>query len=173
LCLPFSAEKPVGLTLYEVTATNGAELVKSEVDKIEMNKAYLVSGTAGIYDFSGPTTPTGTYTNGLLTGNTNSTTVFVPKDSYVLQNLPETGLAFYKVANNNSQKCSPYKAYLTLPSGETSLYSALLFTDGTTGIESIEATDNQQGAVRKVLKNGHLTIETPQGSFTPAGARMK
>lgn len=174
LCLPFSAEKPVDLTLYEVTSTNGNELVKTQVDAIEMNKAYLVSGTAGIYQFTGPTTtPTGTYTNGLLTGNTNSTTVFVPKDSYVMQNLDKTGLAFYKVAANNSQKCSPYKAYLTLPSGLTSLYSALLFTDGTTGIESIEATDNQQGAVRKVLKNGRLTIETPQGSFTPAGARMK
>lgn len=172
LCLPFSAEIPSGLTLYEVTSTAGNELTKTEVDKIEMNKAYLVSGTAGTYNFTGPTTPTGTYTNGLLTGNTNSTTVFVPKDSYVLQNLSK-GLAFYKVANNDSQKCSPYKAYLTLTSGETSLYSALLFTDGTTGIESIEATDNQQGAVRKVLKNGRLTIETPQGSFTPAGARMK
>jgi len=173
LCLPFSAEIPSGLTMYEVTDVDGSSLVKTPVDKIEMNKAYLVSGTAGIYQFTGPTTPTGTYTNVLLTGNTNSTTVYVPKDSYVLQNLPSTGLAFYKVANNNSQKCSPYKAYLTLPSGSTSLYSALLFTDGTTGIESIEATDNQQGAVRKVLKAGRLTIETPQGSFTPAGARMK
>jgi hypothetical protein len=174
LCLPFSAEKPVGLTLYEVTDTNEDELVKSEVDKIEMNKAYLVSGTAGIYQFTGPTTLPGTYPNGLLTGNTKSTPVFVPQNSYVLQNLTsKSGLAFYKVAANNTQMCSPYKAYLTLPSGETSLYSALLFTDGTTGIESIEATDNQQGAVRKVLKNGRLTIETPQGSFTPAGARMK
>ncbi len=173
LCLPFSAAIPDGLTMYEVTDTNEDELVKSEVDAIEMNKAYLVSGTAGTYPFTGPTTPTGTYTNGLLTGNTNSTTVYVPQNSYVLQNLPSTGLAFYKVAANDTQKCSPYKAYLTLPSGLTSLYSALLFTDGTTGIESIEATDNQQGAARKVLKNGRLTIETPQGSFTPAGARMK
>ncbi len=173
LCLPFSAEIPSGLTMYEVTDVDGSSLVKTPVDKIEMNKAYLVSGTAGTYDFSGPTTPKGTYANGLLTGNTNSTTVFVPQNSYVLQNLPSTGLAFYKVAANDTQKCSPYKAYLTLPSGLTSLYSALLFTDGTTGIESIEATDNQQGAVRKVLKNGRLTIETPQGSFTPAGARMK
>ncbi|MBR6086299.1 MAG: C10 family peptidase [Prevotella sp.] len=173
LCLPFSAAIPDGLTMYEVTGTNGNELVKTSVDKIEINKAYLVRGTAGTYPFTGPTTTTGTYTNGLLTGNTHSTTVYVPKDSYVLQNPPSTGLAFYKVANNNSQNCSPYKAYLTLPSGSTSLYSALLFTDGTTGIESIEATDNQQGAVRKVLKNGRLTIETPQGSFTLAGARMK
>ncbi len=90
-----------------------------------------------------------------------------------MQNQATNGLAFYKVAANDTQRCSQYKAYLTLPSGLSNLYGALLFTDGTTGIESIEATDNQQGAVRKVLKNGRLTIETPQGSFTPAGARMK
>ena len=76
LCLPFSAEKPVGLTLYEVTSTNGNELVKSEVDAIEMNKAYLVSGTAGTYDSAVLRHPTGQYTNGLLTGNTNSGDVY-------------------------------------------------------------------------------------------------
>lgn len=173
ICLPFSAEVPPGLTVYEVTDVSGNELTKSEVSQIAMNRAYLVSGTAGTYSFSGPTTPTGQYTNGLLTGNTASGTVYAPKDSYVMQNQATNGLAFYKVAANDTQRCSQYKAYLTLPSGLSNLYGALLFTDGTTGIESIDATDNQQGAVRKVLKNGRLTIETPQGSFTPAGARMK
>lgn len=174
LCLPFSAEKPAGLTLYEVTGTDGNELTKTEVDKIEINKAYLVSGTAGTYNFTGPTTPTGQYQkNGLLVGNTASGDVYVPVGSYVMQNLTsKSGLAFYRVAAA-TQRCSQYKAYLTLPVGLSLLYSSLLFTDGTTGIESIEATDNQQGAVRKVMKNGRLTIETPQGSFTPAGARMK
>ncbi len=170
LCLPFSADVPSGLTMYEVTDVEGDALTKSEATTIEMNKAYLVSGTAGTYTFSGPTTPTGTYTNGLLTGNTKSTTVFVPQDSYVLQNLT-SGLAFYRAATN-SQLCSPYKAYLTLPSGMSGLFSALLFTDGTTGIESIEATDSQQ-TIRKVVKNGRLTIETPQGTFSATGARMK
>lgn len=173
LCLPFSAEKPAGMTLYNVTGNSNGTLTTTEATEIEMNTPYLVSGTAGTYEFSGPTTPTGQYTNGLLTGNTTSEAISVPTGSFVMQNLTsKVGLAFYKVVGD-LQKCSPYKAYLTLPSGLTSLYSALLFTDGTTGIESIEATDNQQGAVRKVLKNGRLTIETPQGSFTPAGARMK
>jgi len=174
LCLPFSAAIPDGLTMYEVTGTNGNELVKTSVDKIEINKAYLVSGTPGTYDFSGPTTPMGQHTNGLLVGNTESGDVFVPIGSYVMQNLPsKSGLAFYKVTLTDRQRCSQYKAYLKPSSGLTSLYSALLFTDGTTGIESIDATDEQQDTVRKVLKNGRLTIETPQGSFTPAGARMK
>ena len=175
MCLPFSAGKPAGLTLYEVTDVNGNELVKTEVDKIEMNKAYLVSGTAGTYNFSGPTTPTGTYANGLLVGNTASGDVYVPAGNYVMQNLTnKSGLAFYKVTLSDKQHCSQYKAYLAQPLGLSSLYSTLLFTDGTTGIESIESDgDSQQDAVRKVMKNGRLTIETPQGTFTPAGARMK
>lgn len=172
LCLPFSAEKPAGMTLYNVTGNSNGTLTTTEATEIEMNTPYLVSGTAGTYEFSGPTTPTGQYTNGLLTGNTTSEAISVPTGSFVMQNLT-SGLAFYRVAADDTQKCSPYKAYLTLPSGSTSLYSALLFTDGTTGIESIEATDNQQGAVRKVLKNGRLTIETPQGTFSATGARMK
>ena len=174
LCLPFAAEVPAGLTMYEVTGTNGDELTKSEATTIEMNKAYLVSGTAGAYTFSGPTTPTGTYTNGLLTGNTNSATVFVPQDSYVLQNLT-SGLAFYHVAADNTQKCSPYRAYLTLPAGQAGLYSAFFFADGgTTGIVNAENADGEgTQTARKVLKNGRLTIETPQGTFSTTGARMK
>jgi len=160
--------------MYEVTGTNGDELTKSEATTIEMNKAYLVSGTAGTYTFSGPTTPTRTYTNGLLTGNTNSTTVFVPQDSYVLQNLT-SGLAFYHVAADNTQKCSPYRAYLTLPAGQAGLYSAFFFADGgTTGIVNAEDADGEgTQTARKVLKNGRLTIETPQGTFSATGARMK
>ena len=174
LCLPFAAEVPAGLTMYEVTGTNGDELTKSEATTIEMNKAYLVSGTAGTYTFSGPTTPTGTYTNGLLTGNTKSTTVFVPQDSYVLQNLT-SGLAFYHVAADDTQKCSPYRAYLTLPAGQAGLYSAFFFADGgTTGIVNTENADGEETqTARKVLKNGRLTIETPQGTFSATGARMK
>jgi len=172
ICLPYSAEKPEGMTLYNVTGNSGGTLITTEATEIEMNTPYLVSGTAGTYDFSGPTTPTGTHTNGLLTGNTASEDISVPEGSFVMQNLTsKLGLAFYKVVGN-TQKCSPYKAYLTLPSGLSGLFSALLFTDGTTGIESIEATDSQQ-TTRKVVKNGRLTIETPQGIFSATGARMK
>ena len=172
ICLPYSAEKPEGMTLYNVTGNSGGTLITTEATEIEMNTPYLVSGTAGTYDFSGPTTQTGTYTNGLLTGNTTSEDIFVPAGSFVMQNLTsKLGLAFYKVVGN-TQKCSPYKAYLTLPSGLSGLFSALLFTDGTTGIESIEATGSQQ-SVRKVIKDGRLTIETPQGIFSATGARMK
>ncbi len=172
ICLPYSAEKPEGMTLYNVTGNSGGTLITTEATEIEMNTPYLVSGTAGTYDFSGPTTPTGTHTNGLLTGNTASEDISVPEGSFVMQNLTsKLGLAFYKVVGN-TQKCSPYKAYLTLPSGLSSLFSTLLFTGDATGIESIEATDSQQ-SVRKVVKNGRLTIETPQGTFSATGARMK
>ena len=173
LCLPFSAEKPAGLTLYEVTDVEGSLLTKSEATEIAMNKAYLVSGTAGTYSFTGPTTPTGQYQNGLLVGNTTNEAVYVPQGSYVMQNLPATGLAFYKVAADNTQRCSPYKAYLKVPDALSYLYSSLLFTDSTTGITSTTDAETQKQSIRKTVKDGHIVIVTPNGTFTTAGTMIK
>lgn len=173
LCLPFSAEKPAGLTLYEVNDVAGSTLTKSEATEIAMNKAYLVSGTAGTYSFTGPTTPTGQYQNGLLVGNTTSEAVYVPKDCYVMQNLAATGLAFYKVAEDDSQRCSPYKAYLKVPAALSYLYSSLLFTDSTTGITSTTDAETQKQSVRKTVKDGRIVIVTPNGTFTTAGTMIK
>ena len=138
-----------------------------------MNKAYLVSGTAGTYSFTGPTTPTGQYQNGLLVGNTTSEAVYVPKDCYVMQNLAATGLAFYKVAADDSQRCSPYKAYLKVPAALSYLYSSLLFTDSTTGITSTTDAETQKQGVRKTVKDGRIVIVTPNGTFTTAGTMIK
>lgn len=173
LCLPFSAEKPAGLTLYEVTDVEGSLLTKSEATEIAMNKAYLVSGTAGTYSFTGPTTPTGQYQNGLLVGNTTNEAVYVPQGSYVMQNLPATGLAFYKVAADNTQRCSPYKAYLKVPDALSYLFSSLLFTDSTTGITSTTDAETQKQSIRKTVKDGHIVIVTPNGTFTTAGTMIK
>lgn len=173
LCLPFSAEKPAGLTLYEVNDVAGSTLTKSEATEIAMNKAYLVSGTAGTYSFTGPTTPTGQYQNGLLVGNTTSEAVYVPKDCYVMQNLAATGLAFYKVAADDTQRCSPYKAYLKVPAALSYLYSSLLFTDSTTGITSTTDAETQKQSVRKTVKDGRIVIVTPNGTFTTAGTMIK
>ena len=172
LCLPFSAEKPAGLTLYEVTAVDGSTLTKSEATEIAMNKAYLVSGTAGTYSFTGPTTPTGQYQNGLLVGNTTSEAVYVPQGSYVMQNLTGTGLAFYKAADD-TQRCSPYKAYLKVPAALSYLYSSLLFTDSTTGITDATDAETQKQNIRKTVKDGRIVIVTPNGTFTTAGTMIK
>lgn len=173
LCLPFSAEKPAGLTLYEVNDVAGSTLTKSEATEIAMNKAYLVSGTGGTYSFTGPTTPTGQYQNGLLVGNTTSEAVYVPKDCYVMQNLAATGLAFYKVAEDDSQRCSPYKAYLKVPAALSYLYSSLLFTDSTTGIADATDAETQKQTVRKTVKDGRIVIVTPNGTYTTAGTMIK
>lgn len=124
ICLPFDAAVPSGLTAYTVTDVNGSALVKEVADKIEMNKPYLVSGEPGTYTFSGPGTPAVTDSkDGLLYGNTEgNAAVYAPAGSYVLQNKATTGLGFYKVQYDNSQKVRPYSAYLMLESSHASKY---------------------------------------------------
>lgn len=170
LCLPFEAEVPNGLTAYKVTGTNGASLITEEVDFLEMNTPYLMSGTEGKYTFEGPDTPIGTaLQGGLLVGNTDAaaTVRYAPAGSYVLQN-KDGKLGFYKVKENNTQRIRPYSAYLTLPGGGNGSYYSIM---GTTDIEQIESqpadddnsyqldgtrvSDQQKGLV---VKNGKVVF---------------
>lgn len=167
LCLPFEADIPDELTAYKVTGTNGESLILEEVDFLEMNTPYLLSGTPGDYLFEGPDTPIGTeLKSGLLVGNTDTAESYAPQGSYVLQ-IKDDKLGFYKVKENNTQKIRPYSAYLTLPGGGNgSSYSIM----GTTDIEQIESlpahvdgnsyqldgtrvTGQQKGLI---IKNGRL-----------------
>lgn len=145
ICLPYEAEPQTGWSVYEVTDVNGTELVKNEVTHMEMNTPYLVKAPAGNYNFDGPNTPLGLYTNGLLTGNTYSLTKYAPKGSYVLQQ-HGSEVAFYEVAAKNTQKVTQYTAYLTAPSGSP---ARLSFDDETTAITTVE----QENAEQEVLYN--------------------
>lgn len=166
LCLPFEANVPEGLTAYKVTGTDGASLVTEEVDFLEMNTPYLLSGTPGDYEFEGPDTPIGTeLKSGLLVGNTDTAESFAPQGSYVLQ-IQDGKLGFYKVKESNTQKIRPYSAYLTLPGGGNGSFYSIM---GTTDIEQIESlpadddnsyqldgtrvTGQQKGLI---IKNGRL-----------------
>lgn len=173
LCLPYEAMIPAGLTAYTVSGLTGDALVKTEAEKLEMNKPYLITGIPGSYNFEGPATPAKEgLTNGLLVGNTTSAQTYAPKDSYVLQNIPaQSGLAFYKVENSGVQKVRQYGAYLDGAS-LGSLASALTFTDQESGITQIAAdaeTDESaayslqgqrlQGQAKGlVIKNGKLNF---------------
>lgn len=143
LCLPYTAEVPVGLTAYTVTNTEDNKLVKEEVATLEMNKPYLVTGTPDLYSFVGPDTPEAeNLKNGLLVGNTTAAQTYAPKASYVLQNIPaKDGLAFYEVENDGNQRVRQYGAYLNANKG-TSAASFFKFIDeDATGI--IEAKQNE------------------------------
>lgn len=149
ICLPFDAEVPAGMTAYSVISNDQETIIKDEVDKLEMNKPYLLNGAAGTYTFNGPDTPLGTgYKNGILYGNTEvseeSNPVYAPKNSYVLQN--NNGLlGFYKVANDNNQKIRQYSAYLK---AEGLIANGVLTIDGTTAIDIVNPEEiNDENAV--------------------------
>lgn len=117
ICLPFETEVPAGLNAYSVTSIEGSKLVMEEVEKMEMNTPYLLSGDQGTYQFVGPDTPTGAnYRSGVLVGNTapsvDGAYVYAPMGSYVLQKNAQ-GLGFYRVIDNNAQKIRQYSAYLS------------------------------------------------------------
>lgn len=143
LCLPFEAEVPAGLTAYKVTGVDGEKLVKEEVDYLEMNTPYLLSGNEGTYTFNGPDTPVGTeWKSGVMVGNTQASSaeapVYAPKGSYVLQ-VKDGKLGFYEVANDNSQRIRQYSAYIQLSAGSNGSFYAVDVTDG---IEQIEAAES-------------------------------
>lgn len=152
ICLPFEAEVPAGLTAYNVTSINGKYIVKEEVEKLEMNTPYLLSGDAGTYKFEGPDTPVGSnYKNGVLVGNTapsaEGSYVYAPQGSYVLQN-NNGKLGFYKVAEDNAQKIRQYSAYLAAPSNGNSYATSLMLGDDdeATEIETIQEIANDAPA---------------------------
>lgn len=163
LCLPYEADIPEGLTAYTVTGTDGEMLVKEEASKLEMNKAYLISGIEGTYNFTGPKTLAGTFKNGILYGVTEvpetGQEIYAPANSYVLQK-QSSGLGFYCV--ENSQKIRPYSAYLNVP-GDVQL-SKRFILDEITGIETIDENHydgksyNLQGVQVKNNAKGFVII---------------
>lgn len=142
ICLPYEAEVPAGLSAYCVTDANAGVLELTEVTELEMNKPYLLQGTAGTYNFSGPETPVGTFNNGLLTGSTAYDVFYAPKGSYVLQNQAGKGVGFYEVKDDDKQKVKKYRAFLNITSSSNS-FSLGVGGDGTTSLEQINSFDTQ------------------------------
>lgn len=170
ICLPFEAEVPAGLTAYKVTGTNGDLLVKEEVDFLEMNTPYLISGTPGTYHFDGPDTPVGTaWKSGVMVGNTKTSTesdpIYAPKDSYVLQMI-DGNLAFYVVENDNAQKIRQYSAYIQLPEGNNGMSYGI---GSVNGIENI--ADDYNNTVTYNL-NGVRVNGSSTGIFIQNGKIM-
>lgn len=139
ICLPYEAEVPNELTAYRVTGANGGVLELTEVESLEMNKPYLLQGTAGTYNFSGPETPEGIFNNGLLTGCT-AYDFFAPQGSYVLQNQAGKGVGFFKVKDADRQQIKNYHAFLNI-SSSADCFSLGDGGDGTTSLEQINSLD--------------------------------
>ena len=142
LCLPFDADVPSGLTAYRVDSYSGTTLNYVAVDHIDMNTPYILNGTPGTYNFSGPSTPAGTYTQGLLVGTTADDAT-IPAGSYILQNQALNGFGFYRT--DAERAAAQYHAYISLPAGAT---SAFFILDEATGIDHITpSTPIANGAI--------------------------
>ena len=144
LCVPFSFEVPEGLTLYSVSGiqADGATLELESVSAPADNVPYLVYGAAGEYELHGKlvmksSADEGYLSNGLLTGSLVES-LFVPKDSYVLQNL-EGKTSFYRVDLDETISINSRHAYLSLPTSSTEA-PRILVTPDAAGIEQIDAS---------------------------------
>lgn len=144
LILPFDAEIPAGLHVYDVKETDETGCVTTEVDKIKANVPYLVKGIMGKYVFSGISKAIEeTYSNGLLTG-THVSNYEAPLGSYVLQYHLGSGFAFYKV-NRYGIMLPANRCYLTKNSSLAKLLVPFS-EEETTGIENINVDSNNSDA---------------------------
>lgn len=135
LILPFDAEIPAGLKVYDVYDTDETGCVPTEVDKIKANVPYLVKGIMGKYKFSGISKAIEeTYSNGLLTG-THASNYEAPIGSYVLQYHIGSGFAFYKV-NRDGIMLPANRCYLT-KDASAAKFLVPFVTEETTGINDI------------------------------------
>lgn len=140
LCLPYEAELPEGLKAYDITRIEGSHVIMSPVEKLAMNKPYLVQGTPKTYNFSGPETPTGIFKNGLLESNTEEGS-YVPAGSYIIKEY-NGKIGFVKIDNDNEVLCKTTQAYLKVNSDAK--FIALSEEDDPSSIEQIgAATDTQ------------------------------
>ncbi|MCD8266378.1 MAG: hypothetical protein LUC33_04405 [Prevotellaceae bacterium] len=141
LILPFAYTLPQGLEAFSCQGLENSTtlaLDPLQEGELEANTPYIIKGTEGDYQFTAvPTNLQTEYTAGLLTGTLVSTTA--PVGSYVLQDLEETGLAFYSVREEGIALTANH-CLLRLPSstdGEAEARPALLFPTGETGVTSV------------------------------------
>ncbi len=139
LILPFAYALPEGLEAYSCSRLEeGTTLALDPLQggELEANTPYIIKGEEGEYSFTAvPTNLKTEYTEGLLTGSLVSITA--PVGSYVLQNLEESGLAFYSV-NDEGIALTANHCLLRLPSteGEAEARPALRFPGEETAVTS-------------------------------------
>ena len=129
LILPYEAALPDGVEAYTCTALQGNTVMTNKLDNIPAHTPVLLQGTPGTYTFSGTGTATeSSYTEGLLTGVLESTTI---DDGYVLQQ--QNGVVGFYVVDGNDPKTIPAnRCYLNIPANVTQLSIGL---DQTVGIQ--------------------------------------
>lgn len=137
MILPFAAEVPQGMKVYEAGTCENNTIHLNSVGAIKANTPYIIKGEAKDYVFVGVAEAQNfQYTVGNLCGTYEDITA--PQGSYVLQKHGDEDAGFYPV-NETQPTVRAYRAYLTsLPAGGSSCLR-LVFDDETTSVLSVSA----------------------------------
>ena len=150
ICLPFEADIPDDIHALSITGVDDGELVMEEVEgRFRKDTPYLLYGNQGTYSFTGPITPEGIFANGALTGTTYTVQQYAPKNSYILQN-QSGNVGFYRVLDDDTQRCRQYSAYLNSSVGLASSFLFNVVRGGQTSVTSV-ATDDSESPVFDLL----------------------
>lgn len=145
LCLPFNANLPTGVKAYTITGTDQNKLIVDEVSSITANQPVILQNQ-GSFKFEAVENETPmsvmvgseNLTSGSLVGT--YTKADVPDNSYVLQNHPEYGVAFYRVGTGQP-KITPFHAYISEQTANANIKALLLPGSDVTGIIENVADD--------------------------------
>lgn len=168
LCLPYRtrvfAEFAELYAVNEVDADGTLNLESVSEGVIEPNKAYILTGADGDYNFSGVNVAyEEPAANGLLTGVYTET--LAPVGSYVLQT-KNGDQAFFKVAEKMQPKLAPNKAYLTAPAAT----EAKLNIANATAIKAIDALVNGSAKIYDI--NGRQINKLQKGVNIVNGVKV-
>lgn len=145
MILPFAAEVPEGMTVYEVGSYEGSTLHLNSVNAIAANTPYIIKGTAKNYEFIGVAEAENfQYTVGNLCGTYED--IKAPVGSYVLQN-GNSGAGFYRVVEGKQPTVNAHRAYLTDLPTTSSAKLNLVFDDETDGIRNVNESANSAADV--------------------------
>ncbi len=157
LILPFTANKPEGLTVYTCTSTeekdNATYLVLEETENLKANCPYIVNAN---YKFScifkglGSATKD-SYSNDMMTGT--YTQMKALDGTYVLQK-QDVQTGFFKVVSGQEPTIGAYRAYMDATVAETNVKGLIL--PGTGGTTHIDGRLNEEAEVNVYDLNGIL-----------------
>lgn len=110
IILPYSADVPKGLKVFECTHVENGVVQTNELTSIPANTPLLLSGLAGDYTFFGISEATeDSYTSGVLTGVMKDKEI---NSGFLLQKQNEI-VGFYPVASSNPVVVPQYRCFMT------------------------------------------------------------
>lgn len=163
---------PEGVQAYYAKSATNETITLSEInDVIPAETGVIIKAAKGYYDFNVTTAPSESYTN-LFEGVTEATPCEASAN-YVLSGESTAETPVFGLYTGTT--LGAYKAYLpatNVPSaGQARI--RFVFDGASTSIGSIENNISKKTAVKKIIRNGQIILETAKGTFNTFGARIK